>query len=135
MDKLLRKFILIFFTKEFILFIMIGIVNTLNGTVFALIYSIFFNENIAFMIGYISALIVSYILNSIITFKERLKIKKFLKFAISYIPNFIIQNVVVLIVFNIMGLHKIIAYSLAAIMGIPITFILMKLFTFNNRLE
>lgn len=122
----------VFLNKEFILFIIIGVINTFNGVVFSFIYSSLLNENIAFILGYISGLAVSYILNSYITFKEKLAFTKFIKFAISYIPNFIIQNIVVIITFNILGLHKLIAYCLAAIIGIPVTFILLKFFAFKK---
>lgn len=135
MNKLLEKFKTTFLSKEFILFVIVGVINTFNGTVFAYIYSIFLNENIAFILGYITALIISYILNSIVTFKQKFSLKQFIKFVLSYIPNFIIQNVVVLIVFNIMGIHKLVAYTLAAIIGVPITFIVMKFFAFSNKLD
>lgn len=133
--KLINRISNIFFNKEFILFIIIGIINTFNGVVFSVIYSSLFNENLAFIFGYISGLIISYILNSYITFKEKLEFRKFIKFSISYIPNFIIQNGVVLITFNILGMHKLIAYFLAAIIGIPVTFILLKFFAFNRKME
>lgn len=133
METLIRKIKKTFFTKEFVIFLIIGIINTFNGTIFSYIYSSFLNENIAFIAGYISGLIISYILNSFITFKEKLAFNKFIKFAISYFPNFIIQNIVVILVFNIMGLHKLIAYALAAIIGVPVTFILMKLYAFNKK--
>lgn len=132
MTNFIEKFKNLFFSKEFIMFIIIGVINTFNGTIFSYIYSIFLNENMAFILGYISGLLISYILNSLITFKENLAFKQFIRFIISYIPNFIIQNIVVITVFNIMGLNKVIAYSLAAIIGVPITFIFMKLFAFKK---
>lgn len=122
-----------FFSKQFIYFLIIGIVNTFNGVVLSCIYSSFFNENIAFVLGYISGLFISYLLNSFITFKQTLSFKRFINFSISYIPNFIIQNVTVLIVFNILGYHKLVAYILAAVLGIPITFIFLKFFTFKTN--
>lgn len=128
MDKIKK----IFLNKEFIFFIIIGLINTFNGVVFSFIYSSLFNENLAFVLGYISGLAISYILNSYVTFKEKLSFTKFIKFGISYIPNFIIQNIVVIITFNILGLHKLIAYCLAAIIGIPVTFILLKFFAFRK---
>lgn len=131
--ELIKRIKNIFLNKEFIFFILIGVVNTFNGVIFSYIYSNIFNENLAFVLGYISGLIISYILNSFITFKDKLAFKKFIKFAISYIPNFIIQNIVVILVFNVLGLHKLIAYMLAAIIGIPVTFILLKFFTFNKN--
>lgn len=135
MDNIVQKFKNTFYTKEFVTFLIIGVINTFNGTVFSYIYSSFLNENIAFIVGYISGLIISYLLNSLITFKEKLQLNKFIKFAISYIPNFIIQNIVVIIVFNLMGLNKLIAYLLAAIIGVPITFILMKFFAFRKKVD
>ncbi|WP_026887101.1 GtrA family protein [Clostridium beijerinckii] len=135
MDNIVQKFKNTFYTKEFITFLIIGVINTFNGTAFSYLYSSFLNENIAFIVGYISGLIISYLLNSFITFKERLQFNKFIKFVISYIPNFIIQNIVVVIVFNLLGLNKLIAYLLAAIIGIPITFILMKFFAFNKKIN
>lgn len=135
MDNIVQKFKNTFYTKEFVTFLIIGVINTFNGTVFSYLYSSFLNENIAFIVGYISGLIISYLLNSLITFKEKLQLNKFIKFALSYLPNFIIQNVVVIIVFNLMGLNKLIAYLLAAIIGVPITFILMKFFAFRKKVD
>ena len=132
MTKFIKKFKNTFFSKKFIIFVIIGIINTFNSTIFSYIYSEFFNENMAFILGYISGLFISYILNSLITFKKNLSFQQFIRFTISYIPNFIIQNVVVIIVFNIIGLNKLIAYLLAAIIGVPITFILIKFFAFKK---
>lgn len=133
MYNISQKFKNTFITKEFMLFLVIGVINTFNGTLFSYVYSSFLNENIAFIAGYISGLIISYVLNSLITFKEKLEFYKFIKFGISYVPNFIIQNTVVIITFNIMGINKLIAYMLAAVIGVPVTFILMKFFAFSKN--
>lgn len=133
MNDLINKFKNTFFTKEFILFLIIGVINTFNGVVFAAFYSKFLNDNLAFAAGYISGLFISYVLNSLVTFKEKLSFYKFIKFAISYIPNFIIQNIAVFIIFNVMGWPNIVAYALAAVIGVPVTFILMKFFAFSKN--
>ncbi len=133
LNKLILKFKDTFFSKQFFIFVTIGIINTFIGVVFSYIFSSFLNENLAFIVGYICGLLVSYLLNSFFTFRENLDLNKFIKFSISYIPNFIIQNIVVLIVFNVMGLHKLIAYVLAAIIGVPVTFVLMKFFAFKHK--
>lgn len=132
MDNIIKKFKATFFTKQFIIFVVIGIINTFNGTVFSYIFSNFLKPNLAFLPGYISGLLISYLLNSFITFKEKLSFQKLIKFSISSIPNFIIQYVVVIICTSI-GLHKLIAYMSAAIIGVPVTFILMKFFAFSNK--
>ena len=132
MDNIIQKFKDTFFSKQFIIFVLIGIVNTFNGTVFSYIYSNFLSANVAFLPGYISGLLISYILNSFITFKEKLSFQKLIKFTVSSMPNFIIQYIVVIIC-NMIGLHKLFAYMLAAIIGVPVTFLLLKFFAFNKK--
>ena len=102
MESLINRIKEVFFSKQFIMFVFIGVINTFNGVIFSYIYSSFLNENIAFIFGYISGLVISYILNSYVTF-------------------------------NMMGLHKLIAYGLAAVIGVPITFVFMKFFAFKKN--
>ena len=123
----------IFFNRQFICFLIIGCINSLSGIVFSWIYSAIVGPIMAFIPGYISGIIISYILNSVFTFKERLAITKFLKFGISTIPNFLIQFITVLIIVNGLGLHRLVAYVLAAIIGVPVTFIILKLFVFIRK--
>lgn len=133
MQELVMKVKSAFLSKDFIKFLVVGVVNTFNGTLFSYIYSLVINPNIAFIGGYITSLGIAYILNSKFIFYKPLKWKALIKFAISYIPNFIIQNIVVMIVYNLLALPSVIAYGLAAIIGIPITFIFVKLFAFGEH--
>jgi HAD superfamily phosphoserine phosphatase-like hydrolase len=125
----------IFLTKQFFNFLIVGGINTINGILFSYIYSIFLDVNISFVIGYITAMTISYILNSLIVFKESMMFGQYIKFCISYIPNFIIQNISVLIFYNTLGWNKLIVFVLAAIIGVPVTFIIMKFFAFNKKKE
>lgn len=130
----LSKIKSMFLSKSFILFLFVGCINTINGILFAYLYSLIIKDaNLAFVVGYITSLTISYLLNSFITFKEKLEFKKYIKFCISYIPNFIIQNIIVFIVYNNLGINKLIAYALAAIIGLPVTFILMNIFAFSKK--
>lgn len=43
MKALIDKILKIFLSKEFILFVIIGVINTFNGVVFSMIYSKFYN--------------------------------------------------------------------------------------------
>jgi len=112
---------------------MIGGINTFNGSLFAFLYSSLMQANLAFMLGYVSALSIAYILNSLFVFKLRPSIKKMTKFVLSYVPNFIIQNIAVFILYNVMELWIMVAYVTAAIIGIPITFLILKLFAFKEE--
>jgi putative flippase GtrA len=62
-----------------------------------------------------------------------MRVSKMLKFMVSYIPNFLIQNAVVFVLFTLLGLPELLAFTIAAIIGVPVTFFLLKLFTFNRK--
>jgi len=123
-----------FLSFQFIVFLIIGVINTLNGIGFAYLYSLLINNvNIAFILGYLTSLSIGYLLNSFLTFKEKLAFNKFIKFCVSYIPNFLIQNGFVILFYNILGWEKLLVYCLAAIIGIPVTFLLLKIFAFRKK--
>ena len=123
----------ILFSKQFICFLIIGCINSLSGIVFSWLYSNILGPIIAFIPGYITGIVISYFLNTIFTFKEAASIDKFIEFSISTIPNFLIQLITVFIIANILGLNKLVAYILAAIIGVPVTFIILKLFVFIKK--
>ncbi len=122
------------FSIEFLSFLIVGVINTFNGTLFSYLYSFlpFLNANTAFAVGYLTSLTISYFLNIVITFNDKPDFVKYIKFAVSYIPNFIIQNIVVILVYNILHFHRLIAYLLAAVVGVPVTFVIMKTFVFKK---
>ena len=123
----------ILFSKQFICFLIIGCINSLSGIVFSWLYSNILGPILAFIPGYITGIVVSYFLNSIFTFKDAFSVDKFIKFSISTIPNFLIQIVTVFIIVNLWGQNKLVAYILAAIIGVPVTFIILKLFVFIKK--
>lgn len=122
-----------FFSREFLSFVAIGAFNTAANLGLSTAYSLFIpNTTIAFLPGYVTSNVISYLLNSALTFKERLGFGKYIKFFLSYVPNFIIQTIIVwLYDFFIHG-PSIIAYAIAAVVGVPVTFVFMKIFTFKN---
>ena len=123
-----------FFSREFLAFLIVGVINTLSNVIFSTIYSLFIPDTtLAFFPGYITSNVVSYILNSYITFKERLSFVRFIKFFISYIPNFIIQTVIVWLFDRFIHGPSVIAYAVAAVIGVPVTFVFMKIFTFRKN--
>ena len=129
-EKLLKTF----FTPEFIMFLVVGVINTFAGSVFSMIYRSFIpNDTIAFIPGYITANIMSYVLNSILTFKEKFAFDKYVRFFISSLPNFIIQVIMVKILSDMLKLPALVAYCTAAIIGVPVTFILVKIFAFRKK--
>ena len=130
--KSIKSLTNVFFNREFFGFVVIGVINTFNGTLLSTLYSLMMQANIAFVAGYLTSLAVSYLLNSVFAFHEKFGWKKFIKFCISYIPNFVIQNIIVLIFLNGLGWDKVICYVIAAVIGVPVTFLCIKFFAFRK---
>lgn len=131
---MLKKFWNVFWTKQFLTFLFVGLLNVVNGIVVPGVLSYVMNPNIAYALSYLPNLFISYVLNSFFTFEtKKLSIEKCIKFYISYIPNFIIQNVIFAVVYNFLALPRIIAVVLAAVIGLPVTFILLKIFAFKQE--
>lgn len=133
MDNIIKKTKETFLSWQFIKFIIIGVINTLSTTIFASLFPKSINANIAFILGYLMGTIISYVLNSIFTFKEKFAISKYIKFFISTIPNYLVQQVSVIVIYNMLGMNRYIAYLFAAIIGVPVTFVLLKVFAFKKN--
>ncbi|MBP0979206.1 MAG: haloacid dehalogenase-like hydrolase, partial [Oscillospiraceae bacterium] len=130
----LNKLKTLFFSRDFVLFILIGLINTFNGVVLALTFNYFnFGKFISFGLGYIISNLIAYLLNSTIIFKQKISVIIYLKFFVSYIPNFLIQLAIVFLMCNVLNLEAIVAYLTAAIIGVPVTFLCVKLLAFNKN--
>ena len=123
----------LFLKKDFILFVGIGVVNTLTTIVLSHLLADLLGVNVAYVVGYLAGFLVSYLLNSRFTFCENLAWGKLVKYAIATVPNFLIQNGVVFLCYNILGWHHLVASVLAAAIGVPVTFLLQKFFTFQKK--
>lgn len=135
-----------FFTVEFITFLIIGVVNTLSTAVISTLLD-FITKHIAvlyacklieklrltFITGYILSMLISFFLNCRFTFHEKPTLSKLIRFPVSYIPNFIIQYIVVWFFTAVIPIHSTAAYLAAAVIGIPVTFITMRIFVFKRK--
>ena len=123
-----------FFSRSFLIFLLIGGINTFDCTVLAsFIIWTGMDGNLAFNIGYIISNMIAYWLNSTFLFPEPLQLARYGRFFLSYIPNYLIQNIIVFLVYNLLGLPSVVSFLLAAIIGLPVTFLLVKLFAFQRR--
>lgn len=133
MPKILNKIKSTFINKKFIGFCLIGIINTFNTAFFSWLAHFRLEENVSAHIGYFISLTINYILNSTIVFKNKLNFRKYLRYLISYIPNYIIYSMVSLFTINIIKMDQFWATVLAIAAGAPITFIIIKLYAFGNK--
>ncbi len=125
----------LFLDIKFIKFFLVGIVNAINGVVFASLFSLFIQQaNVAFALGYCIALTISYLLNTFFVFSEKgLSFHKFLKFCISYLPNFIIQNILVSLICHFFPIPKLFVYTISVAIAFPLTYLLLACFTFGKK--
>ncbi len=124
-----------FLSREFIMFVIIGVINTFAGSLFAVFYRRFIPDNtLAFIPGFLSGNIVSYFLNSVFTFRDtEFGFVKYIKFLISNLPNLIIQTIMVKVFSQALSVPSIIVYIMAAVVGVPLTFVIVKLFAFAKK--
>lgn len=128
-----KSFKRMFFVREFLMYMMIGGINTLCGITVAYIFSMFLDPMIAFVIGYASFLMVSYYLNTKYTFKDTFGVKKFFKFCLAYLPSFIIQFLVAGSLITVFQGATYPVYILVVVVGMPLTFLFMRFFSFAKN--
>ena len=133
MQKLLSGLKHTFLSKKFIGYCLIGIINTFNTAFFSWLAHFKVQENIAAYIGYFTSLTINYFLNSTLVFKNRLSIRRYFRFLLSYVLNFIIYTFVSLLTINVMQINQFWATVIATAAGAPITFIIIMIFAFGNK--
>lgn len=135
-----------FLSREFLMFLLVGVINTFSNVLFSAVYLAVLQvlipgnprewyTNIAFYPGYLTSNVTAYLLNSFLTFKQKLGFVKYLKFFASYIPNLIIQGIIVGLYTKFINGPGVIAYAAAAVIGVPVTFVFMKIFAFRKSKE
>lgn len=123
-----------FLSKGFIEFCALGLINTFNDSLFSWLFSLLVGRgNLAAVLGYAVALSIAYILSCRIIFKKRASLKSYVRFILSYIPNFIIFFLVTFITINTWHLPQFWATAIAAAAGGPITYIIIKIYAFGRK--
>ena len=122
-----------FLSKGFLEFCLLGIINCLNDSFFSWLAEKVFHKNIATVIGYAFGLTIAFFLTCKFIFRAKPDFKKYYRFLLSYIPNFIIFYLVTFITINTWGLNQFIGTFIAAAVGGPITFIIIKIYAFGKK--
>lgn len=114
--------------KEFLRYTVVGCINTLIYYISYLVFMNIFNFSyrISFVAGYVISIIFSYFLNTYFTYKEKPSLKKFLLFPLTYIPNFIIQYIGMILLVDHFDMNRKLAPIITAIVSTPITFFVMR---------
>ena len=122
-----------YLNKKFILFCCFGGFNTFTLSVFSTIFSFYFQENLSYAMGDYLSLTIAFFIDSYIIFKRPPSIRRYIRFFISYIPSCTISFLASFITINAMGLPQFWGSALAAVVGGPITFVIMGAYTFGKK--
>lgn len=128
-EKLMQHFM----DRKFLLFLFCGGSGTLFNFAVSLFSAQYVNPSLAYLIGYSASLFVTFYLTANLVFHQPMAMERFFKFVVSYIPNFLIQMILVLLFLKLWNLPPLLVYALATLLGLPITFLLLKLFAFKKR--
>ncbi|AVQ39578.1 polysaccharide synthesis protein GtrA [Clostridium botulinum] len=113
--------------SSFLRFGMIGVINTIHYYIW---YLLFLYLNIPYIISHTIAfslsMIGSYFLNCYFTFKTKPTLKKFIKYPLTTLTNYLISTFSLVLLVKIFHISSSIAVLWAAILPIPITFLVTK---------
>lgn len=123
----------IFLTKKFLLFVFCGGMGTLTNMGISTLCSFRINPTLSYIFGYFCSSLVTYTLNSKLTFHERLSFPRYVRFVVSYIPNFLILFSFVVFFINILRWNHIFVYGFAAAFGLPLTYIIVRVVAFAKK--
>jgi len=134
-------------------FLIIGVINTFSTTVFASLFDKRINDKLAFVLGYVLGMVISFFLNTYFTFREKPTWDKAIKFPLTVLPNFLFQFLFVWLFLDVVkiestGLIKYLsaaisrepldfsrtfAYLCAAVIALPLTFLFMRVFIYKKK--
>lgn len=118
--------------SSFIRFCLFGIINTLNTSIFSSLFGLFLQDNIAGIFGYILSLQGAYLLTCRFIFRSKSTLKKYNRFLISYIPSFLVYILIHAGALGALKLSQFWASFLAVMLSGPLTFIIVKIYAFNE---
>ncbi|MEK4519895.1 GtrA family protein [Paenibacillus sp. FSL H8-0122] len=113
--------------KEFLKFVISGGINTLATYLVYLLLLLFLNYSLSYTVSYISGIFLSYYLNTVFVFKEKVSFIKFLKFPMVYLTQYLINILMLYVLVEHLGLSTKVVPLIVIVVTIPITYVLSKL--------
>lgn len=113
--------------KEFLKFVISGGINTLTTYLVYLLLLLFINYSLSYTLSYVSGIFLSYYLNTVFVFKEKISFIKFLKFPVVYLTQYLINIFMMYVLVEHLGLSTKIVPLIVIVITIPVTYVLSKL--------
>lgn len=129
-EPVLEKLFKTFLSPQFFTFIFCGAIGTIVNFFLSLYFSKVYDPIFSYIFAYGISIMVTYFLNAKINFKKKLSFVDFIRFVISYIPNFCILLSFVFVFLKLLFWNKILVYAFAGLLGLPITYLIVQLFVF-----
>ena len=85
-----------------------------------------YNVIISYILGAFFSICITYIINALINFKVKVSFSELVLFILNNFIAFIFQISLLIILYNLLGFNRIIAYIIASFSVIPIAYILIK---------
>lgn len=116
-----------FINKEFIKFLIVGVINTFSSYVIYLMFITFMTYNVSYTLSYFCGIVISYILNSVFVFKVNLTLKNAFKFPLVYIVQYLLNIILLNVFVKYTIINEVFAPILIIIISVPLTFVLSKI--------
>ncbi|MBQ8550749.1 MAG: GtrA family protein [Clostridia bacterium] len=129
LKKLLKSFV----SRHFLMYVLIGTFNTLNVAIITHLLAMILHDYPSSYLAYIISLVIGYILNAKMNFRQKLGISACLKFMSAYIPHFFIFAAISTVALSVWNFPPFWATVVASIAGSPVTYLIMRFFAFGNR--
>ncbi|WP_438348920.1 GtrA family protein [Paenibacillus sp. FA6] len=113
--------------RQFLKFVISGGINTLVTYLVYLLLLLIFNYSLAYTLSYVSGIFLSYYLNTVFVFKEKVSFRTFLKFPIVYLVQYLVNLFMLYILVERLHLAVEIVPLIVIVITIPITYTLSKL--------
>lgn len=126
-DKDLHTLWMKFTNREFLKYLVSGVINTFATYFLYLIIHLVWEYKIAYTISYFIGILISYLLNSLFVFREKISFLKFIKFPLVYIVQYIINFIIIYVFVENVGIPTKIVPLIAIIFTVPVTFLLTRL--------
>lgn len=113
--------------KEFFKFVISGGINTAATYIVYLLLIVFLNYSLSYSVSYIIGVLLSYYLNSVFVFKESISLRKFFKFPMVYLVQYLINLLMLHLLVEYLNLSVQIVPLIVIVITIPITYLLSKI--------
>lgn len=129
------KTVRLFLSNQFVSYIFVGVIGTIahTGTLWMLTEKLDIDPLLSSTAGFLISLIISYYLNSILTFKRGFHINFFLKYLIVSSMGLVVNLSILFTVEHIFLMNYMIGQVIAIVVVPIINFALNKYWAFNSK--